>query len=353
MIVPVIMAGGAGTRLWPMSNEEKPKQFHNLSGKGSLLHETIERLKPLNPEEIVIVTSKKYEALSMAEIKSSGMKGTVLSEPEPKNTSAAVLYSAIYLQKKYGNPTMIMLPADHYIKKPKIFAELLSKAAELATEEALVTMGVEPTYAETGYGYIKAVSAESNEVEKFVEKPDRETAEKYFKSGLFYWNSGIFSWQVKTVLNEIQRQLPELYREFLPLSEKNHEEIASNSSIIWALKKEIFQRIQSISIDYGILENASKRMVIPGDFGWADLGSWASMDDVLVSDENGNRSNAEEKSIFIKTKNSSVFSKESNVALVGVNNVVVVHEGDNILVISKDHAQDVREVVDEIKKRNL
>ncbi len=353
MIVPVIMAGGAGTRLWPMSNEEKPKQFHNLSGRGTLLHETIERLKPLNPKEIIIVTSKRYEELSKAEIEASGLEGTVLSEPEPKNTSAAVLYSAIYLNKKYENPTMIMLPADHYIKNTTAFTELISQAAELAKEKALVTIGVRPTYAETGYGYIKALAADSHEVEQFVEKPNREKAEEYFKSGLFYWNSGIFCWETETVLKEIEKQLPQLYREFTPLGEKNHEEIASNDSDLWELKKEIFQRIESISIDYGILENASKRMVIPGDFGWADLGSWASMDDILAPDENGNRSSNGEKSIFVKTEGSSVFSEKSNVALLGVKDIVVVQEGENILVIAKDKAQEVREVVEEIKNRNL
>jgi len=350
MIIPVIMAGGAGTRLWPMSNEDKPKQFHNLSGKGTLLEETIERLKALNPEEILIVTSKKYENLSMEEIDKSRLKGTVLCEPRPKNTSAAVLYSAIYLSKKYSNPTMIMLPADHYIKKPEIFTDLLTRSVELASQNALVTIGVIPTYPETGYGYIKALSKDSNIVEKFVEKPDQDTAEKYFTSGEFFWNSGVFTWNTDTILKEFEIQLPELYNAFKPLIELSYEDISSDKPEVWTMKEAIFNKIESISIDYGILENADNRMVIPGEFGWGDLGSWKSIDDVIDPDSQNNRSN-NENSIFIKSKNSSVFTDNANIAIVGVDNITVVQEGDNILVISKECSQDVRNVVDIIKKR--
>jgi len=353
MIIPVIMAGGAGTRLWPMSTEEKPKQFHNMSGNGTLLEETINRLKYVSPEEIIIVSAKKYEELSLAEIKKTGFNGTILSEPMPKNTAAAVLYAAMFLKKKYNDPIMIVLPADHYIKDIPGFTSIIKKAVSLAEKGYLATIGVKPEYPETGYGYIKGVNIIDgvSVVEKFVEKPDLETAKEYIAQGNYYWNSGIFAWKTSVIIERFRELLPEMYAQFLKLESFSHEQIASNASEIWSLKEKIFSSIKSVSIDQGILENSDNRMIIPADFGWADLGSWKAADDILDPDKCCNRTQSPENSIFIKSENCTVLSEGMRIAVVGVSNLVVVQSGNDILVIDKDSSQDVRTVVDIIRKK--
>jgi len=353
MIIPVIMAGGAGTRLWPMSTEDKPKQFHNMSGHGTLLEETINRLKPVNPEEIVIVSARKYEDLSLTEINKTGLSGTILSEPMPKNTAAAVLYAAMFLKKKYNDPVMIVLPADHVIKDIPGFTAVITKAVSLAERGSLATIGVKPEYPETGYGYIKGVELidGASVVEKFVEKPGIETAKEYVADGNYYWNSGIFVWKTSVIIERFRELLPEMYSQFLKLEAFSHEEIASNKSEIWSLKEKIFSAIQSVSIDTGILENSNNRMVIPAEFGWADLGSWKAADDILDPDESCNRTQSPENSIFVKSANCTVLSEGMRIAVVGVSNIVVVQSGNDILVIDKDSSQDVRAVVDIIRKK--
>lgn len=351
MIVPVIMAGGAGTRLWPMSNEEKPKQYHNMSGNGTLLEETIKRLKPLSPEEVLIVSAKKYEEHSQNEIRKSGLKGSILSEPVPKNTAAAVLYAAMFLKKKYGDPVMIVLPADHFIKNETAFTQVLKDAVELAEKGSLTTIGVKPLYPETGYGYIKSgtLQGKAAVVERFVEKPGLETAKQYVADGTYYWNSGIFAWRTSVIIDRFRELLPEMYAQFLKLESLTHEAILSDSHEVWSLKQKIFSSVQSISIDYGIMEHSENRMVIPADFGWADLGSWKAVDDILQPDAECNRTQSPENAIFVKSGNCTLMSEGMRIAVVGVSNIVVVQSGNDILVIDKDSSQDVRTVVDIVK----
>jgi mannose-1-phosphate guanylyltransferase len=336
-----------------MSREEKPKQFHNLSGDGTLLEETIKRLKPVKPEEIVIVSAGRYEQLSRDEITKPGMTGTILSEPMAKNTAAAVLYAALFLDKKYSDSVMIVLPADHYIRDKKKFISALKKGIKLAAQGSLVTIGVRPTYPETGYGYIKAVNgaeADVRPVDKFVEKPDLKTAKKYVASGNFFWNSGIFVWKTSLIIEKFKKYMPEHFGAFKPLYDLSHEKIASDSDDIAKLKSEIYHSLKSISIDTGILENAGRRMVIPAEFDWADLGSWKAIDDILKPDHEGNRTPEPDSTIFVHSKDCSVFSEGARIAVVGVSNLVVVQAGNDILVMDKDSSQDVRKVVDIIKK---
>ena len=353
MIIPVIMAGGAGTRLWPMSTENKPKQFHNMSGHGTLLEETINRLKPVSPEEILIVSARKYEDLSMSEIKKSGLNGTILSEPMPKNTAAAVLYAAMFLKKKYNDPVMVVLPADHFIKDVPGFTSVINKAVSLAEKGFLATIGIKPEYPETGYGYIKGTKLVdgASVVDKFVEKPQLETAKEYVADGNYYWNSGIFVWKTSVIIERFRELLPEMYSQFLKFESFSHDEIASNNPEIWSLKEKIFSAIKSVSIDTGILENSENRMVIPAEFGWADLGSWKAADDILDPDDCCNRTQSPENSVFVKSENCTVLSEGMRIAVVGVSNLVVVQSGNDILVIDKDSSQDVRAVVDIIRKK--
>ena len=351
-IVPVIMAGGAGTRLWPLSREEKPKQFHNLTGKRTLLGETINRLKPIHPEHYLVVTSNRYEDLSVNELELNGVTGTVLSEPAPKNTAAAVLYAAVFLDKFLNDSIMIVLPADHHIVDNNRFSETIMLGIDESKNDKLVTIGIKPEYPETGYGYIKAVDNSTGDIlpiDKFVEKPDFETAKEYVNSGNYFWNSGIFIWKTSQILKIFNKHMPNHTSAFKPLQNLTYDKIKSNDSEIWKMKKDIFNGLESISIDNGIMEKAENCSVIPADFGWADLGSWKAIDDVLTPDENSNRTPHSTRAIFVNSKNCSVYSEKKRISVVGMEDVVVVEAGDEILVINKESSQDMRKVVDIIK----
>jgi len=350
-IIPLIIAGGSGSRLWPLSQPAKPKQFQAFSGPKTLLEETIDRLKSLKPPEYVIVTADKYEKLSKQELKKARVKGTILLEPAPKNTAAAILYGALYLKKKYKDAYMIVLPADHYIKNKAKFISTLKKTLIEAKKNKIVTIGIPPTTPETGYGYIK-FNSKNNLVDKFVEKPNLTKAKQYLKSKNYLWNSGIFIWKVSTILEAFAIFLPEQLKVFQPLAKKSAKEIRSSQSQIWALKKKIFASLKSISVDYGILEKAKGQVVIPAEFDWNDLGSWQAIDQLLDSDKKNtkdkNRS-THKNTLFIKSKNCSVLSLKKKVALIGVEDLVVVEEGENLLILNKKYSQEVKKVTEGIK----
>ncbi len=348
------MAGGAGTRLWPLSSDEKPKQFQNLSGEGTLLEQTITRLITLEPEICLIVTARKYEKASLDELEKTSLKGKILSEPAPRNTAAAILYSATYLSKLYDDAIMVVLPADHYITRRDEFIHVLKKAISYAEKEKLVTIGIEPVYPETGYGYIKAIpgTGDALTVDMFVEKPDLETAKRYILEGNYFWNSGIFVWKVSAILDNFKRLMSGHYAAFKPLRDMSITDIEASDGPAWKTKESVFASLDPVSIDYGIIEKAENRIVIPGKFGWGDLGSWNSIDDILKPDANMNRTPSPERVIYLGTKNSSVFTETRRIALVGVSNLVVVETGNDILVMDKDSAQRVREVVALVNKKD-
>ena len=352
-IIPVILAGGGGTRLWPLSNDDKPKQFHNLTGNGTLLEETIKRLIPLNPDFFVIVTSKKYEKLSRDEITKVGTTGKVLAEPCPRNTAAAVLYAATYLSTIFDDSIMLILPADHYIQRNDEFLRILNIAIKESNTQKLVALGLKPTYPETGYGYIKASGGKDEvlPIDKFVEKPNIKKAKEYIEDGNYFWNSGIFAWSTSLILNYFQDLMPEHYKAFEVLRGLSPEQLESNDGEVWAIKDEVFSSIESISIDYGIMEKADNRVVIPSDFGWTDLGNWKSIDDVLQPDEDLNRAPERDNVIFFSSKKCTVFAENKRIAVIGLENVVIIESGNDILVMDKSKSQDVKSVVEIIKKQ--
>ncbi len=354
-IIPVILAGGAGTRLWPLSREDKPKQFHNLSGEGTLLEETIRRLLPMSPETFVIVTAKKHEKASQQELDKLGVKGVVLAEPYPRNTAAAVLYAATYLSCGDSESIMVVLPADHYIRDQVTFRNILKKAVERAKLNKLVAIGITPTYPETGYGYIQAIQKGEDvcEVERFVEKPDIESARKYIEQGNFFWNSGIFVWKTAAILESFKQLMPDLYKAFEPLRKLTAGGLVSSEGSDWELKKEVFEHLRKESIDFGIMEKAENRLVIPGSFGWADLGSWYSIDGILAPNGNNNRTPDKENVIFLDSNSCSAFPENKRITLIGLSNVVVIESGNDILVMDKNSSQKVRQVVEMLKEREL
>ncbi len=350
-ITAVILAGGAGTRLWPLSNEEKPKQFHDFDGKGSLLNATIKRLMPLNPDICIIATARKYKDMSRKELEAAGQYGIILSEPVPRNTAPAILYAAAYLSGLYDDALMIVLPADHYIKRNDIFRQTISAAIEAAKDDYLVTIGIKPRHPETGYGYIKAgePAGKAFIAERFVEKPDRETAEQYLQDGNYYWNAGIFVWKVSTIMSCFIKYMPGLYKTFSQLAGLDPKAIESGSGNARKITEDIFASIKPESIDYGIMEKAENKVVIPADFGWTDLGSWNSIDEMIEPDENNNR-NTGTAPVYISSNNCSVFSEGKTIALVGVNDLVIAESGNNILIMNRNNSQEVRKVTEIIKK---
>jgi len=353
-ITPVILAGGAGTRLWPMSIEERPKQFLKLPGGQSLFEETINRLSPLEPKNYIVVTSDKYEKITKESLAKFTDNGIVLPEPEAKNTATAILYAALYLQKVFEDSVMIILPADHYVKDIKAFNTTINLAIDEARKGNIATIGIKPTFPETGYGYIKSGESINQNVLKavhFTEKPEYSLAKEYLKKGNYFWNSGIFVWQTSTIINAFKKLMPELFQKFEPFEKLSLEEYQKDEAQTSNILKSIFQKTEPVSIDYGILEKSDNIVIIPAQFDWADLGSWKSVDDIIEADSDINRTTKPEKTIFVKANNCTVFSEKKRVSIVGLNDVTVVESGDEILVIHKEHSQDVKQVVELTKNK--
>lgn len=351
-IFNVIMAGGGGTRFWPLSRQEHPKQLLNLSGDDALINETIKRIDCLSKKEnLFIVTNEKQSNLLKETVGDMCETKNILKEPSARNTAAAIGYAAFNIMKKHGDGIMCVYPADHYIKNESEFLEIMKKAISVAEKsEKLVTIGIKPTFPSTGYGYInfeeKNVSDNcSYDVIDFVEKPSYEKAKIYIDSGKYVWNSGMFIWKVSKILEDFKRYLPKVYYKLEELAEfigtSNEEEKL----------KEIYPLIPSISIDYGIMERSNDVVVVPGDFGWNDVGSWDVLGSIYPTDDEGNIKRGE--TIDIDTKDCIVYSDDKLIATVGVKNLIVVSTGDAVMVCKKDKAQDVKKIVDKIKEKNI
>lgn len=348
----VIMAGGGGTRFWPVSRQKTPKQLLNLSGEDALINETINRIcKLVGKEDIFIVTNESQGELMRRTIDcSGGISDKILYEPSARNTAAAVGYAAFAIKKRYGDGIMCVFPSDHYIKNEELFCETMEKAIEIASkDDKLVTVGIRPTFPSTGYGYIRldATSSvrykeEAFDVAEFVEKPDIETAKSFLDSGEYVWNSGMFVWKASRILEEFQRFLPKVYDRLLEIYEamRTDEELE--------VLRMVYPEITSISIDYGIMERSSDVVVVPGDFGWNDVGSWDSLGAIFRTDERGNIIRGE--NISIDTSNSVIYGNGRLIAAIGLENMIVVETEDSVLVCHKDKAQDVKKVVEFLQK---
>jgi mannose-1-phosphate guanylyltransferase len=334
----VIMAGGIGSRFWPMSTVQRPKQFLDVLGIGkSLLRMTFERLLHIAPaENIYIVTNANYASLvkeQLPELKDS----QILTEPERKNTAPCITYAAAKIHSINPNATLVVAPSDHLILKEDKFTEIVNTAIATANkEDRLVTLGIKPTRPDTGYGYIEFVEdgdilpGQVKDVKHFTEKPNRELAEIFLRSGNYYWNSGIFIWRAKTILNALEKFKPELFHLFTDESQKY------NTSEEQAYVNASFAACEDISIDFAVMENAKNVDVVLSNFDWSDLGTWGSLYSHLDKDYNGNAVIGDNVHM-INSENCIVNLPNNKLALIqGLENYIIV-ESDNMLMILNQH----------------
>jgi mannose-1-phosphate guanylyltransferase len=346
----VIMAGGGGTRFWPLSRQKTPKQLLNLTGKGLMVNEAIDRLSyTADKKDIFIVTNAAQVELMLKATEGRITPDHILSEPSARNTAACVGYAAMEIVRMYGDGVMVITPSDAYIKDTAAFTRTLSEAVKAAEEQdKLVTIGITPTFPATGYGYIKFDKTQdtaAKTVAEFKEKPDEETAKSYLATGSYAWNSGMFIWKASTILAKFEQFIPDIYADLNKIGD------AMGTEDEYEVVKVVYPNIRKISVDYAIMEPSAANgdvLVVPGEFGWNDVGSWDMMGVLHKADANGNISIGD--TLTINTQNSIVYSSKKLVAVVGVDNLVVVETPDAIMVCDKDKAQDVKLIVDSLNE---
>jgi len=340
---PVIIAGGSGTRFWPLSRQSRPKQFLPLASDRPLIADTAARLKGLAPLSRTLVVCGKLHARAVRAALPRLPARNVLVEPAARNTAPAIGLATIEVAKRDPGGVLLVLPSDHHVGDPARFREVLANAAEVARTGMLVTIGLSPTRPETGYGYIQVgepLSGAAKRVRRFVEKPDAATAQQYVRGGDYLWNGGIFVFQAQAMLDAIRQHLPAL-ADGLDVIRKSRAKLAK-----------VFPALPAISIDYAVMEKAQNIAVLPGDFGWSDVGSFAAMEEVRPLDARGNVA-AGELPLLVDCDGCVVLGKERPLAVVGMRDVVVVDAGDAVLVVPKGRSQDVRQVVEALKQRKL
>lgn len=339
----VVLAGGSGSRLWPLSRQHLPKQFLTLDGKATLLQTTINRLAPVIAEQDVLIVTQ--EAHAKGEAYHALRPYQSLYEPVARNTAPAIALAAAFLTRNGDDPVMVVLPADHIIKEEKQFQAHLQLAIAAAREGKLITFGIQPTRPDTGFGYIKTQhnTGEVLPVERFTEKPDMATAERFLREGDYYWNSGMFVWRASVILGEIRHYLPEVHRVIEAILGD-----AKAGDFQQAVEKH-FDEMPSISIDYGVLERTPNVALIPCDIGWNDVGSWQAVHEISPKDAEGNA--LQGNVIAVGCKNSLIRSEKRLVAAIGVEDICVVETPDAVLVAKSDETQRVREVVDALQAR--
>ncbi|MGK8931714.1 mannose-1-phosphate guanylyltransferase/mannose-6-phosphate isomerase [Pluralibacter gergoviae] len=349
MLLPIIMAGGTGSRLWPMSRELFPKQFLRLYGDRSMLQETISRLTGLDIHEPMVICNQEHRFLVAEQLRQIGkLSQNIVLEPIGRNTAPAIALAALQATKNGDDPLMLVLAADHIINSHQAFHEAIRVAEKYAQADQLVTFGIIPNVAETGYGYIQrgepvATDSDSSyRVARFVEKPDRELAEDYLASGEYYWNSGMFMFRAKKYLSELAKYRPDI----LEACRKAFAAADCSSDFI-SIPHDIFCECPDESVDYAVMEHTADAVVVGLDADWNDVGSWSALWDVSPKDEQGNVLTGD--AWVHKSQNCYINSDEKLVAAVGVDNLVIVSTKDAVLVMNKDRAQDVKKAVEFLK----
>lgn len=349
LLYAVILAGGKGERFWPYSREACPKQFLKLTGPRTMLQQTVDRLEGLvDPEAVFIITGASYAGLVREQLPGIPEEN-IIGEPCGRDTAAAVGLGALYVGRRDPEGVMMVLPADHHIEDVGRFRQVISGAAAAAARgEHLVTLGIEPNRPETGYGYIRrgGLHGSFNGVpaytaERFTEKPDLELAKKFLARGNYLWNSGMFIWRADLIKRLIAEFLPELDQGLRAVEQ------ALDSGGARRVIEEVYPGLPKISVDYGIMERAGNVLVMPGDFGWDDVGSWTALERHREKDAMNNV--LEARGVFLDTRNCLVSSSRT-VATLGVENLIIVDNGESLLVCSKDRAQEIKRVVRALKE---
>ena len=344
MLTALIMAGGKGTRFWPLSTEEKPKQFLNLIGEETMIQMTVNRIKPIIPiERIFVCTGEMYVDLVKEQLPELP-KRNIIVEPEGRNTAPCIALSAMVIDRYYKNSNMVVLPSDHLINDEEEFRNTLLAADSFIEEkdEAIVTLGMNPSRPEVGYGYIKYSDEvlKSNDfrvikVDSFIEKPNLDTAKKYLREGNYLWNGGMFIWSINNIINQIKMYSPNTYNSLINIIEvredKLQETINSN-----------YENTEATSIDYAVLEKSKDVYVIPSNFGWDDVGSWEALDRYRDKDELGNILVGESK--VVKANNNLVISSSNKVVVEGLSDIYVIENDGKVLVGHKSNVANIKEL---------
>jgi mannose-1-phosphate guanylyltransferase len=349
----VIMAGGKGTRFWPRSREKMPKHLLDIQGERTIIRETVDRIRPLVPPDRTLVVTGRNHAAELIRRLPEIPAENILIEPVGRNTAPCIGLAALHIQKRVPDAVMLVLSSDHRIGDEIAFRRVLAAAGKVASERnSLITIGIRPTGPETGYGYIEqgdllpdCGDAGTCGVSSIREKPPREQAQEFLRQGRFLWNSGMFVWKVSAILEAIRRFLPELHEGLMQIREalgtEREEEIVG----------EVYSAQKAVSIDYGVMEKAEDVLVVPGDFDWSDLGSWDALWEVSGKDENGNAVRG--PFIGIDAGASLVHSPGKLVAIVGVEDLLVVETDDALLICRRGRSQDVRKVVEILERKGL
>ena len=386
----IILAGGIGSRFWPLSSELKPKQFLNVYSSKPMIEETIDRISRLiKKENIYIATNRSYNQKIKKCLKKINIPlSNFLFEPESKNTFAPIAVLSKYINSLDSDAVIAVLPCDHFIKHQDRLLKLLSRGIEIAKDGYVVSLGIIPNRPETGYGYIKTKSKINDFylIEKFIEKPDLTRAKKFIKDGRYYWDSGIFIFSPQVILEEIRKFMPSIYKIVMKIKNgaprpegrgplrlfgeiprsckieclrltREHTALSSSASKRGFSAKgdrknfsRLWHKLPSISVDYAIMEKTKKMALLPADFGWIDLGSWEAIGEIAKKDKNGNIFRG--KYMDIGSKNTIVWSDSRLVATLGLDGVIIVDTKDALLVCSKDRSQDVKKLVQQLKQKN-
>jgi mannose-1-phosphate guanylyltransferase len=348
----VIMAGGRGTRFWPRSRTRTPKQLLNIMGEKTMLEQTIDRLLPITDWGHLFVVTEISQAEAVEKLLPELPGRHLIVEPLGKNTAPCIGLAALILERINPEAAMVVLPSDHHIARPEAFQETLLAAVQAARKGPyLITLGIKPTYPETGYGYLEqgpermqAVNYPVRQVKAFHEKPDRSRAEVMIQSGRFFWNSGMFIWTVSSILDQMARLTPEMYREIRKL-EAFWEQPEWEEALLSAYKA-----VDNVSIDYAVMERADQVLMLEGDFGWNDLGSWEAVYQLEEKDEWANCLKG--SVLVLDSQGCLVYSPQKKVALLGLKDLIVVDTPDALLVCPRERAQEVKKIVQLLEDQN-
>ncbi len=355
-VFAVIMAGGVGTRFWPRSREKYPKHLLEIIGKGSMLQNTVKRLEGIVHSGDIFIVTNKLQRTQLIKQVPQVPEANVIVEPVGRNTAPCIALAAFHVRKCDPDGVMIVLPADHLVQDEQEFKRVVRLAVNVADESrSLVTVGIKPTHPETGYGYIQVGSDERADtqyrslgvyrVQAFAEKPNLQTAERFLASGDFLWNSGMFIWRAEVILEEVERCLPDQYVEL-----KKIESTIGTPQYQQTLEL-TYGMIRGISIDYGVMEKAEVVYVIPASFGWNDLGSWDEVARISGKDDSGNTITG--RVVQKDTKNAFIYSPGKVVATIGVEDLIIVNTDDALLVCRKGRSQEVKEIADYLKRKQM